>query len=323
MPLPRRHRDHPVRVWVPDAPGWAAAGRAALRVAAAALEHYTLLSGLPPALPKHDLLAVPGKRGAIESWGLLTFDAERLLLPAPSAAAVLRAADVVCHELAHQWVGNLVTAVTWRDLLVNEGAASLLEYGCLAATLPVALGPSGAAALMAAWPTPRGRVPGVHEGVRSALRRLCMCACVLRDGKGRRGRTRGKLAEKRDSVSCSSPPPTSDWIYAWMCVALVAGPLARARDTDADPSVPPLLPASGTAAAFGATTYSKAAVTLAALAHVSGGDGSITGTLPNSSLQVCRVRHDPCDHGVQRDHALSVTSFVPLPPPSPIPLAPS
>ena len=34
-----------------------------------------------------------------------------------------RAADVICHELAHQWFGNLVTAATWQDL---TGADSLL-----------------------------------------------------------------------------------------------------------------------------------------------------------------------------------------------------
>jgi hypothetical protein len=29
-------------------------------------------------------------------------------------------ADVVCHEVAHQWFGNLVTCSDWQDLTVNE-----------------------------------------------------------------------------------------------------------------------------------------------------------------------------------------------------------
>ena len=29
-------------------------------------------------------------------------------------------ADVVCHELAYLWFGNLVTAVDWEDSTVNE-----------------------------------------------------------------------------------------------------------------------------------------------------------------------------------------------------------
>ena len=29
-------------------------------------------------------------------------------------------ADVVCHEVAHQWFGDLVTCSAWQDLTVNE-----------------------------------------------------------------------------------------------------------------------------------------------------------------------------------------------------------
>ena len=34
-------------------------------------------------------------------------------------------ADVVCHEVAHQWFGNLVTTATWQDLTVNEARTLL------------------------------------------------------------------------------------------------------------------------------------------------------------------------------------------------------
>ena len=47
-----------------------------------------------------------------------------------------RAADVVCHEVAHQWFGNLITAADWPDLTVNEGLASFMEYKCLQGVLP-------------------------------------------------------------------------------------------------------------------------------------------------------------------------------------------
>ena len=29
-------------------------------------------------------------------------------------------ADVVCHELAHQWFGNAVTAADWDNIVINE-----------------------------------------------------------------------------------------------------------------------------------------------------------------------------------------------------------
>jgi len=41
-------------------------------------------------------------------------------------------ADVVCHEVAHQWFGNLVTCATWQDLTVNEARSHTLYTACLA-----------------------------------------------------------------------------------------------------------------------------------------------------------------------------------------------
>jgi len=46
------------------------------------------------------------------------------------------AADVVCHETAHQWFGNLVTTQDWAQLTVNEGVASFMEYKCVEAAFP-------------------------------------------------------------------------------------------------------------------------------------------------------------------------------------------
>lgn len=72
---------------------------------------------------------------------------------------------MICHEIAHQWFGNLVTAASWPDLLVNEGLATLAEYGCMAAVLPSQVGLLGAAVLMRGmYGAPAGVSPGVHEG---------------------------------------------------------------------------------------------------------------------------------------------------------------
>jgi aminopeptidase N len=58
-----------------------------------------------------------------------------------------------------------VTAASWPDLLVNEGLATLAEYGCLAAVLPRQVGRLGAAVLMRGMAGgPPGVNPGVHEG---------------------------------------------------------------------------------------------------------------------------------------------------------------
>ncbi len=35
--------------------------------------------------------------------------------------------NVVIHEIAHSWTGNLVTCENWRNLWINEGLTVFLE----------------------------------------------------------------------------------------------------------------------------------------------------------------------------------------------------
>jgi aminopeptidase N len=100
-----------------------------------ALHYCEEYYGIPYPLPKMDLIAVPDFAfGAMENWGAITFR-ENLLLHFPeltSKAGVQRICEVIAHEIAHQWFGNLVTPIDWKYLWLNESFATYFGFGVVA-----------------------------------------------------------------------------------------------------------------------------------------------------------------------------------------------
>ena len=69
--------------------------------------------------------------GAMENVGLITYTEGLIFRSAPSAGDVTRLGEVVFHEIAHMWFGNLVTMRWWDDLWLNESFATYVSYLCL------------------------------------------------------------------------------------------------------------------------------------------------------------------------------------------------
>lgn len=92
-----------------------------------ALEDYF---GIAYPFQKLDILAVPDfASGAMENVGAITFRDWYLMLDDNAAVEQQQTFyEVMAHELAHQWFGNLVTMPWWDDLWLNESFATWLSY---------------------------------------------------------------------------------------------------------------------------------------------------------------------------------------------------
>ena len=127
----------------------------ALEVGAFALRFFTEYFNIPYPGDKVDLVAIPDfAAGAMENLGCITFRDTALLVDKDEAARaeLERVADVIAHELAHMWFGDLVTMGWWEGIWLNEAFATFMETLCVDAFRPswdrwIGFAPSREAAL--------------------------------------------------------------------------------------------------------------------------------------------------------------------------------
>jgi len=100
---------------------------AALRYAGEILKYYNQYYGIPYPFGKLDIVGAPDfEAGAMENTGAIFYRESLLFIDDKNSSveAHQNVFEVLAHEMAHQWFGDLVTMKWWDNIWLNESFAT-------------------------------------------------------------------------------------------------------------------------------------------------------------------------------------------------------
>ncbi len=112
---------------------------------------------------KYDQVFVPEfNAGAMENVAAVTHSERLIFRDPPTENQRLTRAEVILHEMAHMWFGNLVTMRWWNDLWLNESFATYMAYLALTTATRFTTAWQSFNSGMKAWAYRQDQLPTTH-----------------------------------------------------------------------------------------------------------------------------------------------------------------